>query len=266
MTGPGCSGSCAHSRAVRLSLGERRHIGKRREAAAAGDARIRRVISVKEINDRNRRRIGIKLCGLRRPEDIRIVNKFMPEYAGFILAEGRSRSVTPEEMAALAAELHPGILRTAVFLDQDPEWIVSLSEQNLMDVIQLHGSESDNEIRMLRERTGKCVIKAYRIDSGADIERAAASPADMILLDHGAGGSGEAFDWSLIRNIGRSFILAGGLTPENVHEAVTRTRPEAVDVSSGVETDQVKDEDKVQRFVEAVRDIHPRPGSISGGR
>ena len=215
-----------------------------------------------EITERNIRHVRIKLCGLRNPEDIEIVNRHMPDYAGFILADGRSRSVTPKEMAGLAAGLRPGILRTAVFLDQNPEWIVSLARQNLMDVIQLHGSESDDEIRMLRERTGKYVIKAYRIDSGADIERAAISPADMILLDHGSGGSGEAFDWSLVRDIGRSFILAGGLTPENVLEAVMRTCPEAVDVSSGVETDQAKDEEKVRRFVEAVRSVHLHPRQL----
>lgn len=242
----------------------------------------------------------IKLCGLRREEDIRIVNEVMPEYAGFILAEGRRRSITPERMRELTSILAPGIRRVAVFLDQDPEWICHLAQQDLMDLIQLHGSESDEVIRMLQKKTGRKVIKVIRIDekkgsginpdsteqnsteqneieqneieqngtkqnrTGEDPDnrrkivqeiarRAQECPADLILLDHGAGGSGEAFDWTLAGAFSRDFILAGGLTPENVREAIDRTHPMAVDVSSGVETDHAKDREKVQRFVQTVR-------------
>ena len=197
----------------------------------------------------------IKLCGLRREEDIRIVNEVMPEYAGFILAEGRRRSITPERMRELTSLLAPGILRVAVFLDQDPEWICLLAKQDLMDVIQLHGFESDDVIRMLQRRTGKKIIKVIRIDKEQDTGTVheKACPADLILLDHGAGGSGEAFDWSLAGAFSRDFILAGGLTPENVKEAIDIAHPFAVDVSSGVETNHVKDRKKVLRFIENVR-------------
>lgn len=240
--------------------------------------------------------VRIKICGLQRPEDIRIVNEVLPEYAGFILAEGRKRTVTPEKMAELAAGLDRRILRVAVFLDQDPEWICSLAEQGLMDVIQLHGSESVDVIRMIRARTGKKVIKALRVDIPAKTRTTAGSmaetagglaktagsltketdgaagnaaaqrqsedlarraeicPADLILLDHGAGGSGEAFDWLLAGRVRRDFMLAGGLTPENVREAIDMAKPVAVDVSSGVETDHVKDAVKVRLFVKAVRE------------
>ncbi len=197
----------------------------------------------------------IKICGLRRPEDIVIVNEVMPEYAGFILAAGRKRTISPEQMASLTAGLRPGIRRVAVFLDQDPQWIEELAGQNLMDVIQLHGNESDDVIRRLREKTGKMIVKAFRIDTIEDAERAQRSGADRILLDHGAGGSGESFDWRLISPIQRAFFLAGGLNPENVQEAIAQTSPMAVDVSSGVETDYVKDPQKVRRFVETVRHI-----------
>lgn len=226
--------------------------------------------------------VQIKICGLQREEDIRIVNEVLPEYAGFILAEGRRRTVTPEKMAELAAGLDRRILRVAVFLDQDPEWICSLAEQGLMDVIQLHGSESIDMIRLIQKRTGKKVIKALRVDTPADTKttagcssaeagyaawnpsvqeqpedlarRAETCPADLILLDHGAGGSGEVFDWSLTGGIRRDFMLAGGLTPENVREAIDMARPAAVDVSSGVETDHVKDAARVRQFVKAVRE------------
>ncbi len=200
------------------------------------------------------RYVKIKLCGLTRPEDIRIVNEVMPDYAGFIMAFGRRRTVTVEKMAQLSSELAPGILKVAVFLDQDPEWIEELARKDLMDVIQLHGSESDDVIRRLKESTGKRVVKAFRIDSVEDAKRAQESPADMVLLDHGNGGSGETFDWSLIDQVQREFFLAGGLTPDNVAGAISQVRPMAVDVSSGVETDHVKDAKKVRRFVQAVRD------------
>ncbi len=199
--------------------------------------------------------IRIKICGLTRPEDIRIVNDVMPDYAGFILAFGRRRTVSPEKMTELTAELVPGILRTAVFLDQDPAWIEELAARNLMDVIQLHGSESEDVILRLKARTGKMIVKAFRIDSLEDAQRAQESPADMVLLDHGNGGSGETFDWSLISPVKRDFFLAGGLTPENVTEAISRTRPMAVDVSSGVETNHAKDAGKVLKFVQNVRAV-----------
>jgi phosphoribosylanthranilate isomerase len=199
--------------------------------------------------------VQIKLCGLRHMEDIRIVNRAMPEYAGFILAKGRRRTVSPEQMADLVSGLRPGIRKVGVFLDQDPKWICSLARQGLMDVIQLHGREDDSVIRMLQERTGKMVVKAFRIDSEADAVKAQASVSDMILLDHGDGGSGEAFDWSLIAPVRRAFFLAGGLNPENVRDAVRTAHPAAVDVSSGVETDCRKDEAKVMEFVRQVREM-----------
>ena len=197
--------------------------------------------------------IRIKICWLMRPEDIGAVNEARPDFAGFILAEGRRRTLQPEQMRELTRLLAPGILRTAVFLDQDREWIARLAASDLMDVIQLHGNESEADIRFLQESTGKQVIKAFRIDCADDARRAEASPADLVLLDHGAGGSGEAFDWSLIRGIRRDFILAGGLTPENVREAASLTRPAAVDVSSGVETQHRKDPLKIRQFVREVR-------------
>ena len=125
----------------------------------------------------------IKLCGLRRPEDIQIVNEVLPEYAGFILAEGRRRTVSPQQMAELSARLRPGIRKVAVFLNQDPEWICHLAKQGLMDLIQLHGAETEDEIRLLQQKTGKPVVKAFNIETEDDIRMAQESPADLVLLD-----------------------------------------------------------------------------------
>ena len=198
-------------------------------------------------------RVRIKICGLVRPQDIDMVNEVCPDIAGFILASGRRRTVTPEQMRELTGRLKPEIRSAAVFLDQDIRWIADLAAEGLMDIIQLHGHEGNEEIRYLRSRTDKTVIKAFRIDTAEDIRRAEDSEADLVLLDHGAGGTGQAWDWSLLTGMKRPFILAGGLDSENVQEAVRKTQPFGVDVSSGVETDGCKDREKILRFVRAVR-------------
>ena len=198
-------------------------------------------------------RVRIKICGLMRPQDIDMVNEVCPDIAGFILASGRRRTVTPEQMRELTGRLKPEIRSAAVFLDQDIRWIADLAEGGLMDIIQLHGHEGNEEIRYLRSRTDKTVIKAFRIDTAENIRRAEDSEADLVLLDHGTGGTGQAWDWSLLTGMKRPFILAGGLDSENVQEAVRKTQPFGVDVSSGVETDGCKDREKILRFVRAVR-------------
>ena len=201
----------------------------------------------------DRDRVRIKICGLMRPQDIDMVNEACPDIAGFILAAGRRRTVTPERMRELTGRLRPEIQSAAVFLDQDIRWIRELAEQDLMDIIQLHGHESNEEIRDLRSGTKKTIIKAFRIETADDIRRAEQSEADLVLLDQGAGGSGQTWDWSLLTGMSRPFILAGGLDPGNVSEAVRKTCPFGVDVSSGVETDGCKDREKILRFVRAVR-------------
>ena len=198
-------------------------------------------------------RVRIKICGLMRPQDIDMVNEVCPDIAGFILASGRRRTVTPEQMRELTGRLKPEIRSAAVFLDQDIRWIADLAEEGLMDIIQLHGHEGNEEIRYLRSRTEKTIIKAFRIDTAEDIRRAEDSEADLVLLDHGAGGTGQAWDWSLLTGMKRPFILAGGLDPENVQEAVRKTQPFGVDVSSGVETGGYKDREKILRFVRSVQ-------------
>ena len=197
--------------------------------------------------------VKIKICGLMRPEDIDMVNEVCPDIAGFILAYGRRRTVTPEQMRELTKQLQPQILSAAVFLDQDIRWIAELAAENLMDIIQLHGHEGNDDIRYLQAWTRKTIIKAFRIDTAEDIRRAEDSEADLVLLDHGVGGTGQAWDWSLLSGMRRPFILAGGLDPENVQEAVRKTGPFGVDVSSGVETDGYKDREKIMRFVRRVR-------------
>lgn len=192
----------------------------------------------------------IKICGMRRKEDIEAAGACRPDYVGFILSPGFRRSVTLQEAELLADLLAPGILKVGVFVNETVERVTAAA--GVLDQIQLHGTEDNAYIKELRELTAKPVIQAFRIRSADDLKRAMESEADYLLLDNGTG-TGEAFDWSLIREMDRPWILAGGLGPDNVAEAVRRFRPYAVDLSSGAETDGWKDPVKMAQCVEAVR-------------
>lgn len=195
----------------------------------------------------------IKLCGLSRPCDIEAVNELKPEYIGFVFARKSRRYVTPEQAARLKKQLHPDITAVGVFVNEQPEIIAGLLLEGTIDMAQLHGSEDENFIRRLRLLTDKPVIKAFRIDTEQDAVSAVKSSADYILLDSGSGGTGTAFDWKLLKNIKRPYFLAGGLSPDNIGQALKILTPYAVDVSSGIETAGFKDPDKMTAFVHAVR-------------
>lgn len=232
--------------------------------------------------------IKIKICGLTRKEDIEYVNELQPDYIGFVFAPESRRYVTPEQAARLRSLLSRDITPVGVFVNETPEQVADLLNQGIIGIAQLHGREEETYISRLRQLTDKPLIQAFRIVSREDIEKAKHSTADFILLDSGAGGTGEVFDWSLLKQItrfkgenslqpekrnasGHPWFLAGGLTPENVGQALELQRPMAgvenegqnetleflgfygVDVSSGVETDGRKDYYKIKKFVSEVR-------------
>ena len=204
----------------------------------------------------------VKCCGLRRPEDIAMVNEAEADFAGFIMSDRFRRYVSPQEVKRLRAQLSSGICAVGVVVDEPLSYAADLVTGGIVDMVQLHGAEDDDYIDALRERirsaegmnpyAGK-IVKAYKITSGADLTRAAASHADYILLDSGTG-TGKTFDWQLMRDVERPYFFAGGLTPENVADAVRRFHPFAVDVSSGIETDRKKDPQKVRAFVQNLRE------------
>ena len=196
----------------------------------------------------------IKICGLTRPEDIDYVNEAMPDYCGFIIdVPGSRRNVSPEKVRRLRASLDPDICPVGVFVDAPVEQITALVHDGTLSLVQLHGREPEQYITELKGRITVPVIKAFSVRTAEDVRRAEQSPADHILLDHGNGGTGEAFDWSLLEGVSRPFILAGGLDPENLPEAIRRTHPWGVDLSSGVETGGKKDRAKILAAVRAVR-------------
>ena len=193
----------------------------------------------------------IKMCGLSRPEDIAFANEVRPDYIGFVFAKKSSRYLTPEKAAELAAKLDKSIVPVGVFVDSDFEEIMHTVNLGAIRIAQLHGNEPEKLVKRLQENDVP-VIRAFQIKSEDDVKKAETSCADHILLDSGKG-SGLTFDWSVLKNAKRPYFLAGGLDPENVSRAVNDLHPYAVDVSSGLETDGVKDKNKMIKFAEAVR-------------
>ena len=196
----------------------------------------------------------IKICGLRRPEDIAYVNEAKPDFAGFIIDVPKSRRNVPREKVwELTALLSPEILPVGVFVNAPMETILSLVTDGTLKAVQLHGQESQRYLEELKKQVAVPLIRAFSIRSPEDLTEAEKSPADFVLLDNGAGGTGETFDWSLLSSFDRPFFLAGGLRLENITEAVSRFHPYALDLSSGVETDGYKDKEKIIAAVAAVR-------------
>ena len=195
----------------------------------------------------------VKFCGMRRPEDVEMVNRYKPDLAGFILVPGRKRYVSAQEVKTLREKLDPSIQVVGVFVDEDISVVRNLLSSGIIDVAQLHGNESEEYIRSLQESTGKKVMKAFGIRGWEDIVKVESSPADLVLLDTPGGGTGSVFDWDLIKKVDRPYLLAGGLTSENVGEAIEKLHPYGVDVSSGIETDGIKDETKMGAFMAQIR-------------
>lgn len=198
----------------------------------------------------------IKICGLRRREDILAVNEAKPDYCGFIIEFPSSfRSVTADEVRELVKELDPEIRPVGVFVNAPMELVRTLLDDGTLALAQLHGQEDESYIRELKTYTDKLIIKAFSIKTAEDIEKALQSPADYILLDQGGGGTGKTFDWSLIPEIQRPFFLAGGIGTSNLGQAIREIHPYAVDLSSSVETEKRKDPMKIRQVVDIVREI-----------
>ena len=197
----------------------------------------------------------LKFCGLTRAQDIAAANAARPDYIGFVFAESRRR-VTDAQAARLRAQLAAGIQAVGVFVRDDPTHIAALAHAGTIDLIQLHGGEDADYIAAVRRQTAAPIVYAVRVRERADIDRAAALDVDYLLLDTYvkgvAGGSGQVFDWSLIGETEKPYFLAGGLTESNIPQAV-RTGADVLDLTSGIETDAVKDAEKMRRIAALVK-------------
>ncbi len=193
----------------------------------------------------------IKICGLKRPEDIKIVNDYQPDFGGFVFAESK-RKIDFDTAKSLRALMDPGIQAVGVFVNEKIEFIEVLCKENIIQLVQLHGDEEEAYINALKEKVRVPLIKAVRVRKREAILEAQKLPVDYLLLDtyvEGAyGGSGVTFDKNLIPKLTKPYFLAGGLSTENVLERIEGLEPYGVDVSSGVETDGFKDPEKVDAF------------------
>ena len=201
----------------------------------------------------------VKICGITNAEDALAAAEAGADLLGFNFYARSPRHVSPRDARLIAEELPDGVARVGVFVNEGgPEAVLRAVSESGVGAAQLHGDETPEFCARLG---GVSVIKALRVGPGFSVERALLYATDALLLDahvEGAwGGTGQTFDWAVARRVreaGQKLFLAGGLTPENVSEAVRAVRPFAVDVCSGVETSPGRKSFRLmRRFVEAVR-------------
>lgn len=197
--------------------------------------------------------VKIKICGIKRLEDIEIVNRYNPDYIGFVFADSK-RKVSHDLAKELRNNLDSDIIPVGVFVDSPQEEILKLFGDGIIEIAQLHGSESEQYILDLKKKTdGELkIINAIEMTQEVDLLEYNDSNSDYLLLDSGKG-SGKTFDWSLIRkDIKKEFFLAGGLNSKNVTRAIDEFNPYAIDLSSSLETDGFKDENKIKEIMEVI--------------
>lgn len=194
----------------------------------------------------------IKICGIFNEIDAEYINEAMPDYAGFVFYDKSRRNVSDEMAKLLRKKISPEIKTVGVFVNENPEHIVKLYAEGVIDIIQLHGNENAEYIEQIKRLTGAEIWKAYKVSYEDDLTAAKSSNADRILLDNGYG-TGKRFNWQLISTGISKMILAGGLDSTNIAEAIRKFHPYAVDLSSGVETNGRKDREKIILAVKAAR-------------
>ena len=196
----------------------------------------------------------VKICGITRPEDARAAEEAGADAIGFILAPGYGRSISLERAARISAAVGSATARVGVFVNAPPDDVLEAARALKLTAVQLHGAEDAAYAAALREEVR--VIKAFSFHTGLTREALEAFPADAVLLDGPKGGGGAPFDWARAASLRgvANLVLAGGLNPHNVAAGVAAFHPQAVDVSSGVESSSgVKDVRKIRNFVRAAR-------------
>ncbi len=199
-------------------------------------------------------RTKVKICGLSRSCDIDYVNEVKPDYIGFIINFPKSiRNITPAKAKELKAMLDPKIKAVGVFVDESPEIIAKLAEEGTIDLIQLHGTEDEQFVHQLRRMTDAPIIKAFQGGRVTE-EDLITFPCNYVLIDSGKG-SGKTFDWSTIPTSPKPWFLAGGIGLDNVEDAIRILKPDVVDLSSSVESNGVKDREKILEIVRRIRNV-----------
>ncbi len=197
----------------------------------------------------------VKMCGIRREEDVEYANEVCPDYIGFIFADS-PRRVSWEDAASFRKDLKKEIRCVGVFVNETPEKIAEIAARVPLDAVQLHGDETEEDIRQLRSLCDKEIWKAARVRSKDDIQKVQTLPADRILLDsfskEAYGGTGRTINLDILSEseITKPYFLAGGLNTGNLKGILEATHPEGIDISSGIETNGYKDLDKMKKIME----------------
>lgn len=201
--------------------------------------------------------VKVKICGLRRIDDIEFINKLRPDYAGFVFAESK-RQVDINLAYKLISKLDKNIKTVGVFVNESIDKVLNTAMTLKLNILQFHGDETMDYIKHFKDFI---VWKAIRVKCKSDIEKINQYDVDAVLLDSfttgNYGGTGRRFDWDILREfkINIPVILAGGLNASNIEDAIKKVKPYAVDVSSGVETEGHKDFNKIKEFIKKVREI-----------
>jgi len=197
--------------------------------------------------------IKIKICGIRRPQDVEYLNELLPEYAGFVFAKSK-RQVDKNSAFNLIKDMDHDIKKVGVFVDEDSKVVMDIAEKLKLQVLQFHGQENQEYINKFK---GYEIWKALKINSPISILQMKNYSCSKFLLDNSNPGSGESFNWDIVQKKieGSSIMLAGGLNSDNVQQGILKLKPFGVDVSSGVETDGFKDFLKTKEFIKKVREL-----------
>ncbi|HEY5535513.1 MAG TPA: phosphoribosylanthranilate isomerase [Ignavibacteria bacterium] len=195
----------------------------------------------------------IKICGVRRFDDIDYLNELQPDYVGFVFAKSK-RQVDKDHAYNLIKSLSTNIKKVGVFVDENPEMVLGIAEKLKLQVLQFHGHETQEYINKFK---GFEIWKALKINSIDSISEIQNYTCEKFLLDNSTSGSGESFKWELVEKKvdGEIIMLAGGLTCENVEQGILQLKPYGVDVSSGVEIDGFKDYALIREFIKKVRNL-----------
>lgn len=209
---------------------------------------------------RNLKLTKIKICGLRREKDVEMVNRYLPDYIGFIFAKSKRR-ISLEEGQILSKKLDSRIKKVGVFVNEKLDTLLETADRVKLDIVQLHGEEELDYIDSIDKKYE--VWKAIRVENEIDIEiiEKYKNKVDKVLLDgfheNEYGGTGLNFDWNMVKNINmEKIVLAGGINYGNILEAIKITQAKTIDVSSGVETDGFKDSKKIEDIILKVRNFN----------
>lgn len=203
--------------------------------------------------------VKVKICGIKTLQDVEFVNRQKPDFTGFVFYSLSKRYVSLITARSLKAKLNKKIKSIGVFVNAPPEEIAAAAELGIINMVQLHGDETNAYIAELRKICTLPIIKAVRVREEADIKKAAFYNCEYFLFDTYStasyGGTGRQFDTQLLKGIkiNKPYFLAGGLNAGNVRSALKGLKPYAVDVSGGVESGGSKDETKIKNFIKQVK-------------